>query len=675
MEIRNSAEYQTLRSLLDDLETRGLVTVTGKGLVGYNPSKRKPKKEDSPRIIGKLIVNKRGFGFVRVEGMDGDIFIGQDSMKTALHGDIVEVVPFARPITKRTRRADDRTEGEIVRIVERAATTIVGTLEHSERFCIVIPDDERITRDIYVDRDNLKGARNGDKVVVGSLVWEDPQRNPEGTVVEVLGASGDARVEVLGVARSFGLPMTFPSGVEQEAEQFSETIPAAEIRKRLDLRETLCFTIDPEDAKDFDDALSFETLPDGRARLGVHIADVSHYVRKDSTLDREALARGTSVYMVNEVIPMLPERLSNNLCSLKPDVDRLSYSVLMDVLSNGKVENYTIRKSVIHSRRRFTYEEVQKILEKGAGEFSDTLLPLLAFTRVLLKQRRQNGSIDFDTGEAKFRFDEHGFPSHIVKKERLDSHRLVEECMLLANRITFVPDLQLVERLELSRIQQELSMSQSEFVDKSTAPRIGKIVGAAKIVTGTVTEPETGQLSLDCGIIDVGPGLAEYPRKQQGKSSDFFDMQKKLSLDIIAKLGYKVTPEIKNHVDKSPTESMLAFIAYSLGLEYADQGHYALADAEFKSAVAEDPNFSLAKQALGRYGGLSGYDGNLKPISTATGLVNEGVDQQALIVERRGEIIKRLQQATRGAAPQQDTPYTTPQATNGKVIVTGRTDR
>ena len=435
MEIRNSAEYQSLRSLLDDLETRGLVTVTGKGLVGYNPSKRKPKKEDSPRIIGKLIVNKRGFGFVRVEGMDGDIFIGQDSMKTALHGDIVEVVPFARPITKRTRRADDRTEGEIVRIVERAATTIVGTLEHSERFCIVIPDDERITRDIYVDRDNLKGARNGDKVVVGSLVWEDPQRNPEGTVVEVLGASGDARVEVLGVARSFGLPMTFPSGVEQEAEQFSETIPAAEIRKRLDLRETLCFTIDPEDAKDFDDALSFETLPDGRARLGVHIADVSHYVRKDSTLDREALARGTSVYMVNEVIPMLPERLSNNLCSLKPDVDRLSYSVLMDVLSNGKVENYTIRKSVIHSRRRFTYEEVQKILEKGAGEFSDTLLPLLAFTRVLLKQRRQNGSIDFDTGEAKFRFDEHGFPSHIVKKERLDSHRLVEECMLLANRI------------------------------------------------------------------------------------------------------------------------------------------------------------------------------------------------------------------------------------------------
>ena len=301
MEIRNSAEYQSLRSLLDDLETRGLVTVTGKGLVGYNPSRPKAKREDSPRIIGKLIVNKRGFGFVRVEGMDGDIFIGQDSMKTALHGDIVEVVPFARPITKRMRRAEDRTEGEIVRIVERAASTIVGTLEHSERFCIVIPDDERITRDIYVDRDNLKGAKNGDKVVVGALVWEDPQRNPEGTVVEVLGASGDARVEVLGVARSFGLPMTFPSNVEQEAEQFSETIPAAEIRKRLDLRGTPCFTIDPEDAKDFDDALSFETMPDGRTRLGVHIADVSHYVRKDSTLDREALARGTSVYMIRRL--------------------------------------------------------------------------------------------------------------------------------------------------------------------------------------------------------------------------------------------------------------------------------------------------------------------------------------------------------------------------------------
>jgi ribonuclease R len=355
-------------------------------------------------------------------------------MRTALHDDIVEVALFAHPLRKPKAREEDRVEGEIVKIVERIRTTIVGTLEQSARFCFVIPDDERFTRDVYVASDDLKGATHGDKVVVELLVWEDEQQNPEGTVVEVLGRSGDARIEVLSVARSFGLPMEFPKDVEQEAAHFGEAIPHAEIARRLDLRGTTCFTIDPEDAKDFDDAISFEELPDGNMRLGVHIADVSHYVREGSMLDREAYARGTSVYMVNEVIPMLPERLSNNLCSLKPNVDRPTFSVLMDVDTHGSVKGYTIRKSVIHSKRRFTYEEVQKILESGRGDLREHLLPVFKLTQVLLKNRRRDGSIDFETGEAKFKFDENGFPSQIIKKERLDAHRLIEECMLLANK-------------------------------------------------------------------------------------------------------------------------------------------------------------------------------------------------------------------------------------------------
>jgi ribonuclease R len=386
-------------------------------------------------MIGKLSMSKRGFGFVQIEGTETEIFISPKSLGTAFHGDIVEVAPFARPMRSRRKSEDNRTEGEIVRIVERVNTTIVGTLERSPRFSFVIPDDERFSRDIYVAKEDLKGAIHGDKVVVKLLAWKDEQQNPEGEVIEVLGRSGDARIEVLSVARSFGLPMAFPDDVEAEASAISAKLTEADLANRLDLRDTLCVTIDPADAKDFDDAVSFETLPDGSIQLGVHIADVSHYVQEGSALDREALARGTSVYMVNEVIPMLPERLSNDLCSLKPDVDRLAYSVLMKMTSRGTVEDHTIRKSVIRSRRRFAYEEVQEILTAGKGEHAVMLLPLFRLTQTLLKKRRQNGSIDFETSEAKFQFDETGMPSRIIRKERLDAHRLIEECMLLANKV------------------------------------------------------------------------------------------------------------------------------------------------------------------------------------------------------------------------------------------------
>ena len=443
VKVRGKDEYRQLRELAEELERKGIIEADGRGRFTY--VRRSAKKPEAPgtagrtgvsgAITGSLSMTRRGFGFVIVEGMDQDIFIAPRFLHTALHGDIVEVLPFAGRAGRRraSGRDDDKVEGEITAIVKRTLTTVTGRLEASRTSFFVVPDDERIARDIYVSRDDAGKGAQGDKVVVRLHDWTDEHQNPEGEIVEVLGRAGDARVEVLSVARSFGLPPVFPAEVEHAAAVLPGAIAPADVAGRVDCRGMTVVTIDPEDAKDFDDALSIEQLAGGMTRLGVHIADVGHYVREGTALDQEAYARGTSVYMVNEVIPMLPERLSNDLCSLRSGVDRLTFSAFMDVTSDGAVKEYTIAKSIIHSARRFSYEEVQAVLDSGKGDFASTLLPLFALSKVLLKRRRKNGSLDFDTGEAKFAFDAEGLPSRIIKKIRLDAHRLVEECMLLAN--------------------------------------------------------------------------------------------------------------------------------------------------------------------------------------------------------------------------------------------------
>ncbi len=417
---------------MDELVRAGVLEKDDRGRIAYLPQKKRKQKPD--RIVGRFIMTRREGAVVELEGTDEKISIPPRFVHTALHGDTVAVAPFARSASRRTRGDDERIEGEIVEIVERGRTTLTGTLKLGGRFAFVEPDDDHIDRDIYVPRDEAAQAHDNDKVVVQLQPWDDEHLNPEGTILEVLGPSGDARVEVLSVARSFGLSPEFPADVADEAARLPGRIAGEDLQGRLDLRPLVCLTIDPEDAKDFDDAVSYEPIPGG-ARLGVHIADVSHYVREGSALDREAYSRGTSVYLVNEVIPMLPERLSNDLCSLRPKEDRLTYSIIMDVADDGTVKKYQIAKTVIHSRRRFSYEEVQRILDAGKGEFAEQLIPLWHLAQVQLKRRRKNGSLDFDTGETKFRFDASGLPAQIVKKIRLDAHRLIEECMLLANRI------------------------------------------------------------------------------------------------------------------------------------------------------------------------------------------------------------------------------------------------
>lgn len=419
-------EKQKLLHTLQELVEDKQISRGRKQLYSYTPP-------TFHHCIGELTLTKQNTGIVKLlPPHKGEVVIQSKFLSTALDGDTVKVALLAASSPKNQRQSS--LSGEIVEIIERRKKPIVGVFQKSKNFFFVTPDDTRIERDIYIAKGHTKGARPGQKVVAVIDSWESRHLNPEGRVVEVLGKSGEVHAEMASVARQFNLPLSFPKEVLTEAEHIQESIPLEEYKKRLDLRELNCFTIDPEDAKDFDDAISLEISDDGNFLLGVHIADVSHYVHEGSKLDQEALKRGTSVYLTDKVIPMLPEKLSNILCSLKPHEDRLTYSVFMTLTPKGVVKDYRIEKSIIHSKRRFTYEEVQKIIEKGRGDFADTILMMHKLSQVLLKKRMKEGGLDFETVETKFRFDDKGKPTEIIKKTRLDSHRLVENFMLVANQ-------------------------------------------------------------------------------------------------------------------------------------------------------------------------------------------------------------------------------------------------
>jgi ribonuclease R len=321
---------------------------------------------------------------------------------------------------------------KVTELIGHEEKKIVGTIERVGGVFKILLKDRNLPPSIDIPRKKLNGANEGDKVLAKLLV--DRYAGYSGEVISVFGSAGDPGVELESIAAQFDLRKDFPNEVIKEAELIREEIPAEELQRRLDLRDHDIFTIDPEDARDFDDAVSLKKISDDTFELGVHIADVSHFVRPGNPLDAEAYRRGTSVYLTNGVIPMLPHKLSNEICSLKPDVDRLTYSVIMDMNSSGKVLDYKFAKTVIRSKRRFSYEEVQKIIETGHGDFASVIKEMNALAHTLARLRNRAGSIDFDLPEAKFVFDELGRPIEIIKKTRLDSHRLVEEFMLLANK-------------------------------------------------------------------------------------------------------------------------------------------------------------------------------------------------------------------------------------------------
>lgn len=304
----------------------------------------------------------------------------------------------------------------------------------SERFAFFIPDDRKMMHDIFIPISELNGAKNGIKAVAEITDWPTEAKNPIGRIKHVLGAQGENDTEMNAILAEYGFPLSFPAEVEHEAEAISGVISEHEIAKRRDFRNITTFTIDPFDAKDFDDALSFKQLDNGNYEVGVHIADVSHYIAPDSALDKEALERATSVYLVDRVIPMLPERLSNGLCSLRPKEEKLCFSAVFELDENAYVINEWYGKTVIYSDRRFTYEEVQEVIENKAGEFVDEILKLNALAYKLRERKFKNGAISFEATEIKFKLDEHGKPTGVYVKERKDAHKLIEDFMLLANR-------------------------------------------------------------------------------------------------------------------------------------------------------------------------------------------------------------------------------------------------
>ncbi len=380
------------------------------------------------RVRGELRLTKSGYGFVEVEGQDLDIFIAQPNLNTAFDRDIVEVQLYAASRGKRL-------EGFISRIINRFRTHIVGTYHKTEFYSFVVPDDPKIYRDIIVREEKNLSANDGQKVLVKFEKWDRDQHNPEGAITEIIGNPDDPGVDVVSVAYSFNLPVTFPNMVEKESKSISDDLSSVEMDGRMNLRNLTCLTIDPVDAKDFDDAISLEKLDNGNWKLGVHIADVSFFVERNSMIDKEAFRRGTSVYLVDRVIPMLPEHLSNELCSLKPEVDRLTFSCFMEFDHNLEVINYRISPSIIKSNRRFNYEEVQDIIDgKLDDPLRDNLKLMYQFSKALTEKRFCDGGIDFETPEVRFVLDEKGQPIDVLPVKRLDSHRLVEEFMLAANQ-------------------------------------------------------------------------------------------------------------------------------------------------------------------------------------------------------------------------------------------------
>ena len=388
---------------------------------------------------GKFKVNSRGgyiTGVIDRQGVktylipdDGgeNVFIPERKTNHALLNDKVKVFLYAG-------RKGQMPEGEVVEIIKRAKDTFVGILEVSDNFAFLISDNRVMTNDIFIPKSKLNGGKNGQKAIVKLMEWEPNLKNPVGEVIDVLGDKGNNTTEMHAILAEYGLPYKYPVDVEAAADHIDAGITPEEVAKRIDLRGVTTFTIDPRDAKDFDDALSLRKLENGLWEVGVHIADVTHYVRPGSIIDREAQERATSVYLVDRTIPMLPEHLSNGICSLRPNEEKLTYSVLFQMTDEAEVKHYEIAKTVTCSDRRFTYEEAQIVIETGEGDFKDEILTLDRMAKILRNKRFAAGAIAFDRVEVRFEIDESGKPTSVFFKEQKDANKLIEEFMLLANK-------------------------------------------------------------------------------------------------------------------------------------------------------------------------------------------------------------------------------------------------
>ncbi len=383
--------------------------------------------ERSSVLCGVFSRNREGYNLLYPDDGSEPVYITERNSAHALTDDYVRVTLFAR------RRGRGR-EGEVVEIIRRAHDTFVGVLKVEKYYALLLTESRVMPNDIFIPREHLKGGKSGDKVVVKLIDWPIDQRNPIGKVVDILGREGDNNAEMNAILAEFGLPYVYPEAVEQAARTLSTEITDAEIARREDFRNVTTFTIDPVDAKDFDDAISIRPISNKLWEVGVHIADVSYYVTEGSIIDREAYKRATSIYLVDRTIPMLPEVLCNNLCSLRPNEDKLTYSVIFTINEKAEIKNHRIVRTVINSNRRFCYEEVQEILDSGNGEYLQELTTLNKMAQTMREARFAAGAIDFQQVGVHFKLDEEGKPLSVYFSESNESHQLIEEFMLLANR-------------------------------------------------------------------------------------------------------------------------------------------------------------------------------------------------------------------------------------------------
>ncbi|MXV50450.1 ribonuclease R [Pedobacter sp. HMF7647] len=420
LNLSDNESRDTIRDILIEETRKGLFQETEKGRFNL--------KELKNFITGKVDMTADGSAFIVPDDeFENDIYVAPRKLRTALHSDIVKVYVYAKSKGRRK-------EGEVVEIIKRAKTDFTGIVKLSERFAFFVPDDRKMLHDIFIPLEDLNGAKNGEKAVASIVQWPEDAKNPIGKIKHVLGAQGENNTEMNAILADFGFPLEFPADVENEANAISEEISQDEIARRKDFRNILTFTIDPVDAKDFDDAISFRRLDNGNVEVGVHIADVSHYVKPNTHLDKEAFERGTSVYLVDRVIPMLPERLSNGVCSLRPDEDKLCFAAVFELDKEANVIDQWFGKTIIHSDKRFAYEDAQKLIEDKTGEYSEEILALNELAYKLRDRKFKHGAISFESTEVKFNLDKNGKPIGVYVKERKDAHKLIEDFMLLANK-------------------------------------------------------------------------------------------------------------------------------------------------------------------------------------------------------------------------------------------------
>ncbi|WP_075602188.1 ribonuclease R [Saccharicrinis aurantiacus] len=420
LDLKKPVMKQAVVQILYEMLDSGFLTETAKGkfkLLSRNKY-----------IIGTVDATKSGAAYIVPEDGDGDdVFVSQQNLKSALNGDIVKVQCFAK------KRGKSQ-EGEVLEIIERKRDSFVGRIEMSDNFAFLVTDNRVMFKDLFIPLTKLNGATNGQLAIGRITDWKDHNKNPFGEIIEVLGDAGENNAEMHAILAEFDLPYHYPEKVVAAAEEIPEEIPEEEIKKRRDFRGITTFTIDPKDAKDFDDALSLQKLENGNWEVGVHIADVTHYVTPKSIIDKEGYDRATSVYLVDRVVPMLPERLSNGICSLRPNEDKLCFSVVFELDESANLQDYWIGRTIIHSDRRFTYEEAQTTIETGEGDYNSDILQLDGLAKKLRKKRFQSGAISFERTEVKFEIDETGKPLSVFFKESKDANKLIEEFMLLANK-------------------------------------------------------------------------------------------------------------------------------------------------------------------------------------------------------------------------------------------------